>query len=246
MLGFSGALLVHSCSPVFWPLAAKSAPTPGPSPPSSNPVPSPPPASLLTVSGIVLEHTPEGSRPLAGLRLQVITSGSPWDYEEPALVTSDAGGRFHFLASPGSLVALVIPDGAGYHAPCPSGFDTIGGNVAMELHVVADTILSSTGRPRSMPYTPLWVSGTVIDSEAVGRRSTDCRCDGRACREVGASLKSVTLSDAAGNFLLCTNPPGVGTDQLMWLTARKQGYRTDSRTVVMGQDDQLSLGLVRN
>jgi hypothetical protein len=143
----------------------ESAPTPAPSPPSSNPVPSPPPASLLTVSGIVLEHTPQGSRPLAGLPFKVITSSSPWDYEGPSLVTSDDGGRFHFLASPGSLVAIVIPDGAGYHAPCPSGFDAIGANVAMELHVVADTVLSSTGRPRSVPYTSLWVSGTVTDSE---------------------------------------------------------------------------------
>jgi hypothetical protein len=221
-----------------------SPPTPAPSPLPSDPTPAPSP---LAVSGVVLEHTAAGSRPLAGLRfLMLFSSAQPWDDDSsgPASVTSDGNGRYLVAAPIGSLVAIEIPAEAGYHAPCPSGFDHLAGNANMDIHVVADTILSSTGRPQSMPYTRVWISGTVMDSWDDDRPVAGASVE--LASEVGAPVRSVTLSDADGRFFVCTNPPGAGADQSMWLTASKEGYRPDSRAVLMGRDDQVPLMLVRN
>jgi hypothetical protein len=222
-----------------------SPPTPAPSPLPSDPTPAP---SSLAVSGVVLEHTAEGSRPLAGLRfLMRFSADQPWDYDNPGStsVTSDGNGRYLVAAPIGSLVAIEIPAEAGYHAPCPSGFDHLAGNANMDIHVVADTILSSTGRPQSVPYTRVWISGTVMEGSYDDARPV-AGASVELAGEVGAPLRSVTLSDADGRFFVCTNPPGAGADQSMWLTASKEGYRPDSRAVLMGRDDQVSLTLVRN
>jgi hypothetical protein len=222
-----------------------SPPTPAPSPLTSDPAPAPNP---LAVSGVVLEHTAEGSRPLAGLRfLMFFSADQSWDNDNPGptSVTSDGNGRYLVAAPIGSLVAIEIPGEAGYHAPCPPGFDHITGNANMDIHVVADTILSSTGRPQSVPYTPVWISGTVVEGsydDALPVAGASVELAG----EVGAPLRSVTLSNSNGNFFVCTNPPGAGANQSMWLTVRKEGYRPESRAVLMGRDDQVSLMLVPN
>jgi hypothetical protein len=55
--------------------------------------------------------------------------------------------------------------------------------------------------------------------------------------EESETFRSVTLTDAEGTFLLCSNPPGAGRDQSMWLTVRKPGFVPSSILVTPWQPD---------
>jgi hypothetical protein len=206
-------LLLASCSDT------KPGPTPFPvtAGPEGGPVPTPPPGNQ-SPSGQVFEHTTVGRRPLAGFRFSVLRLSAP----APITIVSDANGRYEIPNEVG-LIAFDIPFDAGYRAPCPAG-------VGSDLHVVSDAVLSRTGTPASMPMTDLHVSGTVV--ERVGDRT---RPIAGAEVQLGAGglldVKSVTLSDASGRFLLCTNPPGTGTDQTIPIAVRKDGYDPVMRTI---------------
>jgi hypothetical protein len=62
-----------------------------------------------------------------------------------------------------------------------------------------------------------------------------------------APFNSTTLSDSLGRYMLCTAPPGVGTDQLMPLRVEKDGYFPASRYVLGAWEERgVTMGLVPN
>ena len=54
----------------------------------------------------------------------------------------------------------------------------------------------------------------------------------------GSLGSSRTLSDTLGRYVLCTTPPGVGTDQFMPLQVAKDGYFPTNLNVFGGWDER--------
>jgi hypothetical protein len=219
--------------------------------PRPSPIPAPTPAPELatevTISGTVYEHTASGPRPLARLPFTVRLTETGWGYGGgDTQVTSDPSGRYSASWSDEEMmVTIVLPAGAGYHAPCPSGFDVLAANATMDVHVVADATLSTTGVPSSLPVSGPSVSGDVFERVQGGLRPVSgATID--LYTDPSAKIASVTLTDARGAFLLCANPPGTGAGQLMWVTARKEGYREAIQQVLLsGDEDHVNFEIVR-
>jgi hypothetical protein len=220
-------------------------PAPSPLPSSDSPAISPPPFRTYSVSGVVYAHTPEGIRPLAGLRFQVWWSiVSAWDlYPGPTLVVSAQNGSYTATTSSQEvsldLVHVDIPYEPGFHAPCPPGLDALAGDARLDIHVVPDRVLSSSGMPVSVPITGTNVRGRVVERTKAGVRPVG----GAAVRLVSDTelLRSSTLSDGTGKFLLCSN---VSADRHT-LQVNKDGYRPDSRSVFIGDMDSVTVEIVR-
>jgi hypothetical protein len=151
-------------------------------------------------------------------------------------VTSDVNGRYAIFGLPSGAVTIAPSIESDYRAPCPAGTDDLRGNATFDVHVVSTTLLSTVGAPASMPKTSLWISGVVFETTSEGVRPiAGARVD-LAGDDSDRSVFSTTLTDAEGRYLLCTAPPGVGTDQIMWLRVRREAYRPGSRTVFGGWD----------
>ena len=54
----------------------------------------------------------------------------------------------------------------------------------------------------------------------------------------GSLGSSTTLSDTLGRYVVCTAPPGVGTDQFMPLQVAKDGYFPTNLNVFGGWDER--------
>ena len=166
---------------------------------------------------------------------------SPWD-DYPTEVTTDQFGRYAANRGEPGLVGITIPDDAGYHAPCPAGFNDLREDRTMNVYVVADTTLTTTGMPASMPTTAPMVSGKVFE-----------RISGGTQPVVGATVSlsplgldeviSVSLTDADGRFLLCSAPPHTGTDTVMVVGVRKAGYKPMGRELTVTDDNHVNLEL---
>jgi hypothetical protein len=197
------------------------------------------------VSGTVHEHTAAGPRPLGDLRFLLLWSPRIDDqnYTPPTDVTSSGNGRYLAPLSSGRVLTIEIPAGAGFHAPCPSGFDyPPSGTVRMDVHVVADATLSTSGLPGSLPGRGPTLTGNVIETTPTGKSQPLAGATVELSSEPGALVKSVSLTDNAGKFLLCTNPPGTGTDQMMFLQVTKSGYGPATQWVFSGD---VSVSVVR-
>ena len=115
----------------------------------------------------------------------------------------------------------------------------------MDVHVVSDAVLSSTGTPASLPTRDLKVRGKVIAPTRAG----DLAIRGATVRLTPQVLevpRSTTLSDAAGNFLLCSNVPGAQRGVTLWLRVDKDGYLPATRAISIGVMDDVILELVRD
>jgi hypothetical protein len=170
-----------------------------------------------TIAGTVYEHgtTTPGRR--AGVRLRLHTFGA----REPVETVSDATGRYEFTAVPtGAAVVIAPPFDSDYRAPCPPGTDVYSGaGTVFDVHVVPTAVLASTGasHPAIRPFVHGWVLGP---SGPVAGASVEMGHPGG----IGDAW-SATLTARNGAFLLCTAPPGVGTDQNVELRVAKDGYR---------------------
>jgi hypothetical protein len=111
--------------------------------------------------------------------------------------------------------------------------------------MVSKAVLSTTGVPDSYPITSIFVSGTIFETTADGPRAVAGALV--ALGDEPSLSYSTTLSDTLGRYVLCTAPPGVGTDQLMPLRMAKDGYFPASRLVLGGWDERdVRVELVRN
>lgn len=199
----------------------------------------PAPVPSFTISGVVFEHTASGRRPAAGVAIRVLS-------EDAVVTTSDADGRYSASVR-GDVVSIAPVEPGAYMSPCPSGTTWLSGNPdrPFEVNIVSKAVLSTTGVPDSYPITSIYVSGTVFETTSDGPRPLPGALV--ALGDEPTLSYSTTLSDTLGRYVLCTAPPGVGTDQLMPLRAAKDGYFPASRLVLGGWDERdVSLALVRN
>ena len=220
-----------------------TSPSPSAPSPATAPTPAGPPFS---VSGTISEHTVTGRRPLAGFHFTVTGSGvsaSPLTVE----VTSDADGRYEATGFPSR--AQITVSHAGYRAPCPLyTVLVLNSNSILNLEVVSDATLASTGIPQSLPTNfPLTISGTVSETVPAGGGPVGGVAlelfYGLPASESDRALAS-TLSDAAGRYLVCVPPPG-GTDQMFSIRARKNGYQPATQLVQVGAGERLDFELRR-
>src|SRR5262249_28065667 len=204
-------------------------------PPPPPPVPGPGPAYMI--SGVVYDNTPSGRRPVSGVALAV-RSG------RDGMVTSDSLGAY---TAPvwGDVVRIAPAVSSAYMSPCPAGSDGVGQwpGRPFDVDVVSADLLTTSGLPDSYHVSALFVSGTVTENTPQGTRAVAGASVILGAIQPGvaepldtAFSSSVTLTDASGRYLVCTVPPGVGTDQQSPVVVRKAGYVTASRSVLPGWD----------
>ena len=204
---------------------------------SSPAAPRSPTASPLAwvVAGTVYEHTVLARRTLPGLTVRILSFTPLGAVTREG--TSDAAGRYTIADVPvGSLIIAPHPSAA-YFAPCPAGGElNYGGTV--DLHVVSAEVLSTTGVPSTYPTSALWFSGIVFENTARGKlpvAGANVSLTESQSTAVPTAF-ATTVSDAEGRYLVCTAPPGAGTDQMAWLSVRKDGFITGGRPVLPGSD----------
>ncbi len=223
-------------------LGCKDVP-PGATPSAPNEPPGPPAGpSSFTLSGTVFDHTAMGSQRVAGLPLRVRL----WESNTFLDVTSDASGHFTISGVPRGAVTIEPSVSSGYMSPCPTGTDVLNRHATFDVNVVSRTLLSTMGLPDSYPRTALWISGVTFENI-----SGETRPVAGATIELGDMAGdrafSRTLSDALGRYLVCTAPPGTGTDQETFVVVHKDGYVPGRRRVLMGWDyTGANVELVRN
>jgi hypothetical protein len=159
-------------------------------------------------------------------------------------VISDGQGQYSVTAVKDGLFVILIPSNAGFHAPCPAGSDYVPVSTRFDVDVVADAVLASSGVPASYPrrQTLLAVEGRVVESGG-GRQPL-----GDVTVDLGVGVytsTSATLTNARGEYFLCTNPPGTGTDQMAPLRASKAGFHTSVRDISMGNESRVDFELTR-
>jgi hypothetical protein len=207
-------------------------------PPATQPPPTqpPPPDPTFTISGVVFELTASGRRPAAGVPLNVVS-------EDFAVTTSDADGRYSASVR-GSSVFISAAEPAAYMSPCPSGsvWLSINPNRIIDVDVVSKAVLSTTGVPDSYPTSAIFVTGTIVEATSDGPRPV-----AGALVSLGFEPNNATtLTDTLGRYIVCTAPPGRGTDQEMPLHFTKDGYVPTSRSVLGGWDTSMDVELFRN
>jgi len=218
-----------------------NAPSPPPAAnPEPAPVPQPQPPGPPVVTGVVYEHR-EGRQPtpLPGLRFTAMIGQG-----ELVPVVTDGQGQYSVTAVKDGLFAINIPSNAGFRAPCPAGSDYVPVSTRIDIDVVADAVLASSGVPASYPRprTILMVEGTVVESGGQRQPMSGVTVD----MGVGMyTATSATLTNARGEYFLCTNPPGTGTDQMTPMRASKAGFDTSVRDISMGNETRVDFELRR-
>jgi hypothetical protein len=149
--------------------------------------------------------------------------------------TTDANGRYVASRVGAGAVSIAPALSSGYLAPCPSGTDVLHADANFDVHIVSTALLSAAGAPPSLPTTNIYVSGTVYEVTTDGTQPV-----AGASVELGQSANDVsystTLTNASGSYLVCTTPPGVGTDVYIHLGVSKDGYVPGSLQVMGGWD----------
>ena len=219
---------------------APSTPTPTLPPP---PPPSPPSSTTFTVSGTVFEHTFSDIRPQPGVPIRVRLWGRTSILLDGV---TDSAGRYEISGVPpgASQVTIAPPDGSDYRAPCPSGGNGPTSDTSFDVHVVSTTLLSTSGAPASIPSSFLSIGGTVLERVSDGTLPVAGATVDLAGDDSDRWVYSTTVTDARGRYLVCTAPPGVGTDQIHTVRAHKDGYHPASREGFPGYDT-INLEIVR-
>lgn len=197
------------------------------------------PVPSYTISGVVIEDTPTGQRPAAGVNIVVRS-------DRIVVTQSGADGRYSATVWGDNLSYIAPVLSEAYLSPCPSGTAwplSTNPNRTFDLHVISKNVLSTTGVPDSYPRTALYVTGTVVEATPDGPRPV-----AGALVTLGKEwydIYSTTLSDSLGRYVICTSPPGSGTDQETPLTVSKDGYDPATLLVLLGFNPDVSVELVR-
>jgi len=183
----------------------------------------------LTVTGTVIDHTWNGPEPRAGVRIRMHVQSSGYVF-----ATSDANGQYEISGiTPNRAVWMAPVLDSDYRSPCPSGVAPLLANTRVDIHVVQTRWLATTGPPPSMPITSIWFSGVIFENVS-----------GLAQPVAGASVTlsgnelntAATLSDARGRYLLCTVPPGTGSDTRQDLSVSHEDFKLAHRSAFAGWD----------
>jgi hypothetical protein len=138
-------------------------------------------------------------------------------------------------------------DPEAYMSPCPSGTTWLSANPTrpFDVHVVSTAVLTTTGVPASYPITAIYVSGTVFTASANGPSPVAGALV--ALGDETTISYSTTQSDSQGRYVVCTAPPGVGTDQTMPVHVTKDGFLPGDRAVIGGGNTSgVGVELLRN
>ncbi len=182
--------------------------------------------TLFVLSGTVYEHSPSGLQPLGGVPLEIpLSTASPVPFH-----TTNPDGQyraeFEGWRGPGlRTVRVVIP---GYRQPCRAAITLVDGENILDVHVVRESVLSTSGIPSSMPIVEPYVFGRVFERTAQG----DLPVKGALVSgEFGWDLRDeplvevTTLTDATGHYLLCRVEAATGVSVVA------SGYRLARATV---------------
>jgi len=184
--------------------------------PTGPPVSSLPKPSAFTLSGTVYEHGPFGQRPLAQVPLEISPNGSR---QSPEAV-SDSDGRYTFTGIPVWEIS-VQPVAAGYHQLCRAASPFFA-DLTLDVHLVSDSVLVTSGVPASVPIVDPHVSGQVVDRNS--RRPIKAATV-IAESAIGPAGTMATLTDSSGRYLLC----GLRRDS--WLYVLADGYETADASI---------------
>ena len=170
------------------------------------PSPTPPIASpfVTSLTGTVVERTPQGERPLGGASVwgQVLSGQFPGSNWTLGQVGSDEFGRYELrgLAPGARLQVMAFKEG--YFQQCAAEI-TLGERPHLDLPLVAEANLSSS-RDSVPPSPPEFriVTGVVYEPTTEGRRGVA----NRLVFYEGFDPVAVTRTDDQGRFLICGVP----------------------------------------
>ena len=194
-------------------------PSPAPTTPSQ--------AAPSALSGVVYEVTAAGRQPLAGVGIDV----SPEDHSFLPAATTDADGHykvssseFHNAPGAGAGNLKVIATKAGYSQPCRAPISNSAGGV-LDLYVVSDQTLATTGLPPSMPIAQPTLSGVVFEQTPEGPRAfPGAWVTADFSSGLGWAPSATTRSDAGGRYLLCAVDDAAFTFSPVFMFVSEPGY----------------------
>jgi hypothetical protein len=168
-----------------------------------------------TLNGIVNEVSVDSRRPLASVGLDISVEYQSW----PPSTFTDSEGRFTARnVGPGLKIAATK---TGYSQPCrvPVRAQT----EPLDVYLVANELLSTTGIPSAMPITGPVLTGRVFERTG----ASELPVSGAFITldftgGMGWAPSATTVSDATGHYLLCNveDSTGFGFAALV----RKEGY----------------------
>jgi hypothetical protein len=199
----------------------------------------------VTISGVVINHTPEGQFPAAGVAL-LMRWGAGTTFEFRG-ATSDANGRFLLADVPGGAISIAAAPNSGFYSPCPAGSDVVSTSSSFDVHVASATVLSTIGSV-DLPYRfNIWVAGQVFEQTDNGAKPIAGALVNFEGNGSDPAMGSSTLTDSLGRYVMCPPLPGTGTDTSAPITATKDGFRSATRTAFLGWDyDGMDIALARN
>jgi len=241
---YRGILIAGVCAAMACATESTST-TPQLQPPVVYPAPAGP---SYIISGVVYDNTPDGRHPAPGLPLEVLSASAwatPVQVSRDTIVTADSAGRY---SAPvwGDMVIIKPAAGSTFLSPCPAGTHWVGQNPnkSFDVDVVSKAVLSTSGLPDSYQGKWLFVAGTVTEATAQGPRPVSGATVVLGS-ETWAFDYSTTLTDAGGRYLVCTETPGAGTDQMDSLTVIKNGYASSRGLVFLGYNPTVNVELAR-
>ena len=126
---------------------------------------------------------------------------------------------------------------SGFVQPC-SATAVVTGDTTLDVHIVRETVLLTSGIPASMPITEPQISGRVFERTASGDRTiADARV--HSAFKVGRWdwLDVVTATDGSGRYVLC------GVTDKTAIYAETSGYISKDATVDLNRTTTYDLQL---
>ena len=194
---------------------------PAPSAPTSPPgPPGPTAAGSYKLSGVVYESTPNGRRMLPGAPLDISKEFQSW----PPQISSDAEGRYQ-TSSPSGSELKVAAEFPGYSQPCRAGV-VLTADTTLDVYLVPNTLLATSGIPASMPVVGPTVSGRVVKRTPDGLRPVaEATVIIDFSGGMGWAPSANTVTDATGRFMLCgVSNVGLGHYIFVSKTGFEWGY----------------------
>ena len=186
---------------------------------------------VFALSGTVYEHGPLGQRPMPNVALEVAGDSG---YLTPQRTGED--GRYRFSLS-SSDVALRVR-ATGFVQPCIATA-VVTGDTTLDVHIVPETVLVTSGIPVSMPIVEPQISGRVFGPASNGDHPiNDVRVLGAFKVGRWDWAEVVTATDASGRYVLC------GVKDKMSIYAATSGYTSKDATVDLSRTTTYDLQLL--
>jgi hypothetical protein len=168
------------------------------------------------LSGTVYEAAADGVRPLAGVGIDASA-----EYQSfPPTTFTDEKGHYELPLDTGRDLKIIAGKG-GYSQPCRAAVATATNGV-LDIFLVSNALLATSGVPSSMPVVQPTLSGLVFERTADGSRPIPgAGVIGDFSGGMGWAPSATTLADATGHYMLC------GVADVGWgfaVSAGSQGY----------------------